>query len=700
MNIRQKHILNTLILDHTIDLSEVAEKFAVGIRAIRYDLDIINEYIDTKLHMNAIEIKRGKAFLLLNARAVERLHMNDLAADFYEIKITPEDRVILMLYDLCWASDLITIQELADRYYVSRATVNSDFIVIKKWCKDNGIQLVSVKGKGIYINANEAERREYLTKIIRNLKNQKYSQDFILSEWFKDINIELIEEIITDAEKEYELWLTEISFEGLIIHICLAIKRYQEDVIYDMNIMSIPVNIESLHYEMAKKIVTEIKLQYPLALPDSEIAYVAIHLEGKSGYIIEQEPSDDAFIKLYALNMISYIGNQLHLNFHGDKKLLDGLNQHLRASYFRYRNGMEERNPLKEELITNYPHLYELLKTFIHNIDMQPIIKGNDDEITYVLLHFAAAENRQRKASKRVANVIVVCATGVGTSELVASALNMHFKLNIKAKIARHHLAYYLHLYHVDFIITTVFIDTAIPTVQVHPILEQTDINKIRATLYDLGLSAVAQPQNVYADQTYMDEFIGIMDTYEQRKNKGELLYEIINLYNKMKNEQTCFTKVDGDNKMLSEVLNEKNIDLHVDCQSWEEAIVACGRLLLREDYISEQYIQASIDSVKEHGPYIVITKGVALAHASNSYGVLKTGMAFIRLQHGVEFGNLHNDPVTCVFMLATTDANSHLLALSDLAEMLEQDAFKALLNHAPDISEIMDYIKENESKA
>ena len=72
--------------------------------------------------------------------------------------------------------------------------------------------------------------------------------------------------------------------------------------------------------------------------------------------------------------------------------------------------------------------------------------------------------------------------------------------------------------------------------------------------------------------------------------------------------------------------------------------------------------------------------------------------MSFVRLSSPVNFGNPSNDPVKYLFMLATTDANSHLGALQDLAEFLERKEFMDVLETAGESSEIVSYIKANES--
>jgi PTS system ascorbate-specific IIA component len=67
-------------------------------------------------------------------------------------------------------------------------------------------------------------------------------------------------------------------------------------------------------------------------------------------------------------------------------------------------------------------------------------------------------------------------------------------------------------------------------------------------------------------------------------------------------------------------------------------------------------------------------------------------------LKNPVEFGNKDNDPVYYVFMLATTDMESHISALSNLCDLLAKSEFFEVINNSSDSASIIDYIKANEN--
>ncbi len=150
---------------------------------------------------------------------------------------------------------------------------------------------------------------------------------------------------------------------------------------------------------------------------------------------------------------------------------------------------------------------------------------------------------------------------------------------------------------------------------------------------------------------------------------------------------------------MLSELLEGGHVVLDAECETWQEAVRASGMPLVATGDITEEYIDAVIANIEEAGPYVVITKHVALPHATNRVGVNETAMSCVRLRTPVEFGSAENDPVKYEFMLATVDATSHLQALMSLVGLLRTQEFLDLLATATHGDEIVSYVREFENK-
>lgn len=140
----------------------------------------------------------------------------------------------------------------------------------------------------------------------------------------------------------------------------------------------------------------------------------------------------------------------------------------------------------------------------------------------------------------------------------------------------------------------------------------------------------------------------------------------------------------------LTELLDPSAIRLDAPAADWREAIRAAGALLADTGVAGASYTDAMIATVEEHGPYIVIAPGFALAHSRPDDSVARTGLSFVRLAEPVEFGSADNDPVSLVVGLAARDASEHQQALAALAGVLADPARRRALDEAGSADEVL----------
>lgn len=143
----------------------------------------------------------------------------------------------------------------------------------------------------------------------------------------------------------------------------------------------------------------------------------------------------------------------------------------------------------------------------------------------------------------------------------------------------------------------------------------------------------------------------------------------------------------------LTNLIPDSAIALDVDATTWQSAIRASGALLEKAGTVTAHYTDLMIQSVEEHGPYIVLTPGFALAHARPDPSVQQTSLSFARLATPVNFGSAKNDPVTIVMSLAATDATAHQKALAALAGVLSDAASRVALDTATSDQEIREIL-------
>ena len=126
----------------------------------------------------------------------------------------------------------------------------------------------------------------------------------------------------------------------------------------------------------------------------------------------------------------------------------------------------------------------------------------------------------------------------------------------------------------------------------------------------------------------------------------------------------------------LISFLDETTVKAKISVKSWEGAVDQVGAVMVCAGIVTESYIGAMKETIRQIGPYCVIAPGIAMPHARPEDGVLRSGLSLITLATPVEFGNAYNDPVDIVIGLAALDKKSHVEALRELAIYFGDNGF------------------------
>lgn len=145
---------------------------------------------------------------------------------------------------------------------------------------------------------------------------------------------------------------------------------------------------------------------------------------------------------------------------------------------------------------------------------------------------------------------------------------------------------------------------------------------------------------------------------------------------------------------MLQESIEESYVQLDVEAENFEEAIKKSFDPLVESEAVTKNYVQSILRIYHETGPYIVITKNIALPHAPVEEGANKLGLGFVRLKKPVISGHSTNDPVKYLFPLSAKASNEHIELLSKLANLLSEKKFIDFLEVVSSKEEFINYFK------
>ncbi len=119
-------LLYLLNLNEPVTINSLGERYKVSNRTIRYDLDIIDEFLcDNGFKLL---IRKPNCGIMFMKDSAEKRRVIDFITNLntYYIVLSKEDRASLILNELIGQQDYITINSIADELCVCRNTIIKD----------------------------------------------------------------------------------------------------------------------------------------------------------------------------------------------------------------------------------------------------------------------------------------------------------------------------------------------------------------------------------------------------------------------------------------------------------------------------------------------------------------------------------------------------------------------------------------------
>jgi PTS system ascorbate-specific IIA component len=131
-------------------------------------------------------------------------------------------------------------------------------------------------------------------------------------------------------------------------------------------------------------------------------------------------------------------------------------------------------------------------------------------------------------------------------------------------------------------------------------------------------------------------------------------------------------------------------IVLGAEATDWRDAVRLAGAALTAAGIARPGYAGEMVRMIEEHGPYVVIAPGLALAHARPGPEVLADGLAIVTLATPIDFGHPYNDPVSVVLALAVASGDAHIALVAELANIFNDSSAVADLAAARSVDDVM----------
>ena len=399
--------------------------------------------------------------------------------DQHLIPVYPEERINYLIKSLLGTDNYIKIEDLEEELFVSRSTLTNDLKDVRERLEYYHLDIENKPNYGMKIIGEEFDKRACISKYYFNTD----SYDDVILNTEKNKNKEIIKKLLYDTIIENNFTLTDIGFQNLVIHIMILLMRMDKSA-EDDTIEPIYKSLEDeKEFGIACLLIEKLQNEFKVKFPKKEIYYITIHLLGKKSM---QYNNDTLLISKETQELLNYIFEHIkqnfQLDFSQDMELFRFLSLHFQPMMNRLKYGLYIENPLIDK-IKNENHLAFEIALYAGSIIKE--IKKYDvsvNEVGYIALHFALAIERVQEKVKSK-NVIVVCASGAGSSQILLYKLKQKFKNYInEIKVAKLYELLDIDQNKYDYIISTVPINFKIniPIINVQDFLTEEDVGLVR----------------------------------------------------------------------------------------------------------------------------------------------------------------------------------------------------------------------------
>lgn len=654
-------ILEATAHDAPLTVKQLAGRFGVSERTIRYDLDFVEEALK---HKGLVLCKQTNRGVWIEATAglteLPRLAFRDYV-------LSRRERCQAIVVYLLTAGRAAAAEELAEHLLVSRSTLLADLESVKELLVKYQAELASKRGLGLWIEGKEKNLRNLLVQIFCtgtydvSAPDQQEGEYPYEAELFHayagTLPVAELAAFMIRLLQEQSLAYTDFSINYMVISLSVQLKRLQQGRrLEEADSGGFSGMSGSFFAGLARQIAAELSRHDHRISEEGEVTFIIRQLLGSQISCFSRlDEGERQKVNLLALNLAeSFIKScQRWLGdiYADDEELLYGLALHLQPAIERARCKVTLTNPMLPQIREKYGELFAIVLKAVREIEQELGAGLSEDEIGYLTIHFGAAIERKKSRAQKSLKVVLVCGNGIGTAKLLS--------ITLKSRMPYLDIVKVLSLYEwkqqtvsgVDLVISTVPLkrqDAAV--LHVSPILSALEMQVIEN-----------QIQSVYHKKFAAVEALDL---------SGSLLG-------------------------LKDVLLPSSIELDVRAGCWEEAIRQAGRLLVAGGAAEERYIDSMIACVKKIGPYIVIAPGIAMPHSRPEDGVKRICLSMVRLAEAVSFSDTRYEPVDLVFAFGAVDHESHFRVLSELWQMLKEPATVQGLRQAADKAAVLALIPD-----
>lgn len=480
-------LINILKFDEYVSAKHLSETLYVSTKTVYRMIKKINELFLDEEKRPLIVSEPGRGYKLSKQFRNRDIHSM--------VEFAEENNLNEVALALLFQYPKKINRSIMDTQFLSESSIERRIKKLYEILKRYEIQLLNNRDY-LWLQGEEISIRKAINHIFLEMNKINSLSEIgikinVLDKHFIDQQIALIEEMLN----EYINYPYDIT---IYTHIYMVIKRYREGEVYYLGNQD-PLEKEEKQLmeanpqmlKVANRIIENIEGYLSIRMDPLEVYFVfqniySINSQKRESSNVDKKLSEE-ITKKFILDY--FLISDVTL-LPASRSLYEDLYQHILPMLSRLRSGIKVENNLLDELLLEYRVTFLKVKKIAEGINSELMFdtKMNDAEIGYLTLYFEKYKiHRQEKK-----NVLLVCSTGVGTSELLKVRIQQNFSnLNILATMSQRQVKknYEFISENVDLIFSTIRIPfeiERIPVLLISPLLTDKDIQNINYAMKEI----------------------------------------------------------------------------------------------------------------------------------------------------------------------------------------------------------------------
>ncbi|MDL4399310.1 BglG family transcription antiterminator [Klebsiella michiganensis] len=426
--------LFTLLQNETLPQEELAQRLSVSTRTVRADITALNALL---LHYGAqFILSRGSGYQLVIHDPTRYQTLEESAPKAQHIPRTAADRIHFLLVRFLTSAFSIKLEDLADTWFVSRATLQGDMVDVRERFQRYQLTLETRPRHGMKLFGSEVSIRACLTDLLWELSQQGPLNPLIGEEAFDASVPTLLAGVLQETLTRHHVRLTDAGERFICLYGAVAVRRVSEGYpLADFSAEDVAQNVRDAARELAN---TMQQLAGKLLAPAEE-EWLCVHLAARQVQDVDPgtiSADDDEALVNYILR---YINQQYNYNLLDDAQLHADLLTHIKTMITRVRYQIMIPNPLLENIKQHYPMAWDMTLAAVSSWGKYTPYAISENEIGFLVLHIGVGLERHYNIGyQRQPQVLLVCDTSNAMVRMIEAILQRKYpQLEIAATLSQ-----------------------------------------------------------------------------------------------------------------------------------------------------------------------------------------------------------------------------------------------------------------------